>query len=301
MRRRLFLVTLAVTTVLVAAFAFPLAVLIREVARDRAITEAEQGLAAARGVDAAEHVAAQGGRGHGAQHLGGVAEQDADVERSLGVGLADQRGSLGGRLVEVLGGQPYPVLDDRVTLTKLASLDIFNDTYPGRLPAYWEHHSIADAVETAQFLGGTFSEILSDNVKSSCVLLVDTAEYASMTFRLCDQIKRRGIPLIVITDKYSHWAKEFTPLALEISTRVDLYWDSMSAISSILTLLTHSVAEQLGNTPAVCKASYVDPRVVDRFENGETVADALRDAATAEGDRDAQRALELAVCQMLSA
>ena len=45
MRRRLFLVTLAVTTVLVAAFAFPLAVLIREVARDRAITEAEQGLA----------------------------------------------------------------------------------------------------------------------------------------------------------------------------------------------------------------------------------------------------------------
>ena len=32
------------------------------------------------------------------------------------------------------------------------------------------------------------------------------------------------------------------------------------------------VSEQLGNTPAVCKASYVDPRVVDRFENGETVA-----------------------------
>lgn len=42
MRRRLFLVTLAVTTLLVAAFAVPLAVLIREVARDRAITDAEQ-------------------------------------------------------------------------------------------------------------------------------------------------------------------------------------------------------------------------------------------------------------------
>ncbi len=45
MRRRLFLVTLVVTTLLVAAFAFPLAVLIREVARDRAITEAERALA----------------------------------------------------------------------------------------------------------------------------------------------------------------------------------------------------------------------------------------------------------------
>ena len=46
MRRRLFLVTLAVTTLLVAAFAFPLALLVRDVARDRAITDAEQDLAA---------------------------------------------------------------------------------------------------------------------------------------------------------------------------------------------------------------------------------------------------------------
>jgi DNA topoisomerase IB len=61
------------------------------------------------------------------------------------------------------------------------------------------------------------------------------------------------------------------------------------------------VSEHLGNTPAVCKASYVDPRVVDRFEQGETVADALQEAASADADRDAQRALELAVCRMLSA
>src|SRR6188472_3666930 len=40
MRRRLFLVTLAVTTLLVAAFAIPLALLVRDVARNRAITEA---------------------------------------------------------------------------------------------------------------------------------------------------------------------------------------------------------------------------------------------------------------------
>ena len=61
------------------------------------------------------------------------------------------------------------------------------------------------------------------------------------------------------------------------------------------------VSEQLGNTPAVCKASYVDPRVVDRFENGETVADALVRAAEEDADRDAQRTLEQAVCQMLTA
>ena len=61
------------------------------------------------------------------------------------------------------------------------------------------------------------------------------------------------------------------------------------------------VSEQLGNTPAVCKASYVDPRVVDRFEHGETVADALAEADEADADRDAQRVLEQAVCRLLSA
>jgi DNA topoisomerase I len=61
------------------------------------------------------------------------------------------------------------------------------------------------------------------------------------------------------------------------------------------------VSEQLGNTPAVCKASYVDPRVVDRYERGETVADALPEVAQAPDDRTAQRTLEAAVCQLLSA
>ncbi|MGY1732545.1 DNA topoisomerase IB [Geodermatophilus sp. SYSU D01045] len=61
------------------------------------------------------------------------------------------------------------------------------------------------------------------------------------------------------------------------------------------------VSEHLGNTPAVCKASYVDPRVVDRYENGETVADALADLAGADDDREAQKVLEQAVCRLLSA
>jgi DNA topoisomerase IB len=60
------------------------------------------------------------------------------------------------------------------------------------------------------------------------------------------------------------------------------------------------VSEHLGNTPAVAKASYVDPRVVDRYENGETVVDALDRAAEADGDREAQKILEQAVCRLLS-
>jgi DNA topoisomerase IB len=34
-----------------------------------------------------------------------------------------------------------------------------------------------------------------------------------------------------------------------------------------------SVAAYLGNTPAVCRASYIDPRVIDRFRAGHTIAE----------------------------
>jgi len=36
-----------------------------------------------------------------------------------------------------------------------------------------------------------------------------------------------------------------------------------------------AVASYLGNTPAMCRASYVDPRVIDRYQAGITIAPTL--------------------------
>ena len=43
-----------------------------------------------------------------------------------------------------------------------------------------------------------------------------------------------------------------------------------------------AVSSYLGNTPAVCRASYVDPRVVERFGEGLTIARALRGVTSLE-------------------
>jgi DNA topoisomerase IB len=51
------------------------------------------------------------------------------------------------------------------------------------------------------------------------------------------------------------------------------------------------VAYYLGNTPAVCRASYVDPRIVDRYRAGVTIADALDSGEVA--------AIEAAVLELL--
>ncbi len=71
-----------------------------------------------------------------------------------------------GHHVEVFGGQPYPILDPRVQLHQLPSLDIFNDAYPGRFPAYWEINDWPNFVESAQFLKGTFGEPRSFSIRA---------------------------------------------------------------------------------------------------------------------------------------
>jgi DNA topoisomerase IB len=76
---------------------------------------------------------------------------------------------------------------------------------------------------------------------------------------------------------------------------------SRTGRKKLITAAYKQVSEQLGNTPAVCKASYVDPRVVDKYEKGETVAPALRQVEGADADRDVQKVLEAAVCELLSA
>jgi glycosyltransferase involved in cell wall biosynthesis len=71
-----------------------------------------------------------------------------------------------GHEVEVFGGQPYPVLDPRVELHKLPSLDIFNDQYPGRFPAYWELNNWPNVLEALYFLKGTFAEPLTFSLRA---------------------------------------------------------------------------------------------------------------------------------------
>jgi DNA topoisomerase I len=62
------------------------------------------------------------------------------------------------------------------------------------------------------------------------------------------------------------------------------------------------VAEYLGNTPTVARASYVDPRVVDLFSDGTTVAPVLTElggAPPAPEDSIAHHTIETAVLDML--
>lgn len=55
---------------------------------------------------------------------------------------------------------------------------------------------------------------------------------------------------------------------------------SERARRKVVAGVIRDVAEELGNTPAVCRASYVDPRLIDLWERGQTVAPRRTRAAT---------------------
>jgi DNA topoisomerase IB len=57
------------------------------------------------------------------------------------------------------------------------------------------------------------------------------------------------------------------------------------------------VAEFLGNTPALARSSYVDPRVVDAFEEGRTIEAAVKRRYKTADAR--QASLERAVLRLL--
>jgi DNA topoisomerase-1 len=58
------------------------------------------------------------------------------------------------------------------------------------------------------------------------------------------------------------------------------------------------VSEYLGNTPTIAKSSYVDPRVIDKYEDGVTIGEAVRREYGSREER--QEALERAVLQLLA-
>ncbi len=93
----------------------------------------------------------------GKPHVGG---QGVYVSR-LSAALAD----LGHRVV-VLGGPPYPELDERVPLVRLGGLDIWAPPHPMRKPRAWELKDWIDIAEHVSFVTGNFSEPMAFSLRA---------------------------------------------------------------------------------------------------------------------------------------
>ena len=100
-----------------------------------------------------------------------------------------------------------------------------------------------------------------------------------------------------------HSAKDFRTWHATVLAAVDIAAAEPSLGSATSKRRTvagtvRRVAEHLGNTPAVCRASYIDPRVFDRFNEGRTIAREVQDIEGLEPD-EARAEVERAVLDLL--
>jgi DNA topoisomerase-1 len=87
-------------------------------------------------------------------------------------------------------------------------------------------------------------------------------------------------------------------VGLAVSTQAPT---SPTARKRAITRAVREVAEYLGNTPAVARASYIDPRVIDLYNDGVTIAPALHRLGEGQdyGEPATHGVIEAAVLRML--
>jgi DNA topoisomerase I len=72
-----------------------------------------------------------------------------------------------------------------------------------------------------------------------------------------------------------------------------------TVIKRVESAVMKEVAEELGNTPAVARGSYVDPRVIEGYEKGITIAAAVRRADRTRKPGERQAILENSTARMI--
>ncbi|WKX70084.1 glycosyltransferase family 4 protein [Streptomyces sp. XD-27] len=82
-----------------------------------------------------------------------------------------------GHSVEVIGAQPYPVLDDGVPLTELPSLDLYRQPDPFRTPRREEYRDWVDALEVGTMWTGGFPEPLTFSLRARRHLAARRGEF----------------------------------------------------------------------------------------------------------------------------
>ena len=72
-----------------------------------------------------------------------------------------------------------------------------------------------------------------------------------------------------------------------------------TVIKRVESAVMQEVAEELGNTPAVARSSYVDPRVVEGYESGLTIAAGVRRADRTKAPGEQQAILENSTARLI--
>lgn len=101
-------------------------------------------------------------------------------------------------------------------------------------------------VNLADVPGGHFAEVLLSNPEETTLVLIDGRRYSRLTRDLAVAARDEGIPVTLITDPYCDWAPGLVTELFAVPTDLNHFWDTTSAMSSLIGLLVNGVFRELG-------------------------------------------------------
>lgn len=101
-------------------------------------------------------------------------------------------------------------------------------------------------VQLADVAGGHFGEVLLSPPEETTLVLIDGRRYSRLTRDLAAAAHTAGIPVTLITDPYCDWAHGLVAELFAVPTDLNHFWDTTSAMSSLIGLLVNGVFKELG-------------------------------------------------------
>jgi DNA-binding MurR/RpiR family transcriptional regulator len=106
---------------------------------------------------------------------------------------------------------------------------------------------IRPRVYYADGASGAYVESLNSEYASPYLIVSDFRAYASMTRKFCEAATKRHLHLLLVTDFYCTWARDFPLDLLQLRTDVEQFWDAWSPLTCLQNLLLSAVVERLGS------------------------------------------------------
>ncbi|SFT90500.1 MurR/RpiR family transcriptional regulator [Sedimentitalea nanhaiensis] len=138
---------------------------------------------------------------------------------------------------------------------------------------------VRPGVRFADGRSGSWSELFLETPENSCVILIEALPYAREAVKIAELCLRRDIPLIMVTDRYSTWPRQYTPHVLAVTTFTKAYLDSTAGLSALLGLFLNGITARVGK-PAAKRlremrdlADHFDPFIYEPSRQMRPVAD----------------------------
>ena len=197
-----------------------------------------------------------------------------DLKSSLQVDLGEKAWLIGDRLRDFhdrsrkdnaeLGRALEREIAALVSVYELAATPAFGAAVArlAHAPAVWvagfqtERGHAAELAHNLQYLrggvgladasGGHFAEVLLSEPEETTLVLIDGRRYSRLTRDLALAARDEGIPVTLITDPYCDWAPGLVTELFAVPTDLNHFWDTTSAMSSLIGLLVNGVFRELG-------------------------------------------------------